>query len=538
MTSHIRPASRRWHWLCLSALLAAFVHTATSAQAAVTGLRVGIYSGNGAEASTILAIFRAVASLGHLPMALTTADLDRGRLTTATIDVFVIPPGQSGRACCAGYYGGTDALGSASTQAAIRTFLQSGGGVVAEEAGALLASQNGGALDLYAGTYASVTTDVGVRAFDVVHAAFGGGAQAAWHSVGGGFFPAPPGGVTVVAVDSASRPVVVTQRVGLGRLALTSFVLELRGDTTLDWTIWDNWAMGGTHANSEGAWGMLGRLIGWASYAEDSSPPTVAPTPLPPGVAVAVVAERTLDGGAWPGLLPAVGRGIEFSGHVPLAIRFQDIKDGRLTLANFRVVTMPGGYAYGYKTGLAGYEHVIRRFVRSGGSYYGICAGSFYTPATIVWEHVTYPYPLSLYPGQAIGPIDDIAPWPGYALTPVDVVDPLLGNLGRTQSLYYGGGYHTMPFVDPRSLSRLWGPIQTAGMFAQSSAAGQAAVVRYEFGNGRVALTTTHLEARAGSATDDWLAWDDYDYTTGASVTNPDNPWLVMKALFTHWLAQ
>ena len=56
------------------------------------------------------------------------------------------------------------------------------------------------------------------------------------------------------------------------------------------------------------------------------------------------------------------------------------------------------------------------------------------------------------------------------------------------------------------------------------------------YGSGRAALTTTHLETRAGAAHDDWLFWDDYDYTTGNPVTNPDNPWDVMKAIFTNWL--
>lgn len=42
--------------------------------ASAASLKVGIYSGNGAESSTTLALYRAVASMGHQPMALTTAD--------------------------------------------------------------------------------------------------------------------------------------------------------------------------------------------------------------------------------------------------------------------------------------------------------------------------------------------------------------------------------------------------------------------------------------------------------------------------------
>jgi hypothetical protein len=56
------------------------------------------------------------------------------------------------------------------------------------------------------------------------------------------------------------------------------------------------------------------------------------------------------------------------------------------------VITFPGGYSYGYKTGLAGQEAKIRSFISSGGSYYGICAGSFYAPDSITWLGKTYAY--------------------------------------------------------------------------------------------------------------------------------------------------
>lgn len=506
------------------------LHAGRPSEAAITGLKVGIYSGTGAGASTILALFRAVAALGHSPMALTKADIDGGRLTTANFDVVILPPGEDGTVCCAGHYGAVDGLDQFITKAAIRAYLSGGGGIVAEEAGAYFAAQNGGTLDIYAGSYSNVTNQIGRRAFTIVDSAFGAGTQEAWHSFGGGYFPAPPAGVTVAAVDAAGRPVIVAQQSGAGRLILTSFTLELRGDSTADWTIWDNWAMGDQHGNSAGAWSMLGRMIGWA-YALDSGAPTIARTLKPTGVAVAVVADHTLDGGAWPGLLPAVARGIEYAGHVPLAIRFQDIKDGRLTLANFRVVTFPGGFAYGYKTGLAGYEAAVRGFIATGGSYYGICAGSFYAASSVVWEQVTYSYPLQIYAGQDIGPINDIAAWPGYALTPLDVAGDLVGNFGRVATMYYGGGYHTVP-----SDLAQGSPVYTAGRFGAGSAFGQAGLVRYAYANGRVALTTTHLEARAGSAGNDWLFWDDYDYATGQPVANPDNPWDVMKAVFDQWL--
>ena len=496
----------------------------------ISGIKVGIYSGTGAESSTILALFRAVASMGATPLAVTKADIIGGRLTLANFNVLIIPPGEDGKKCCAGHYSDGDALDQIATKDAMRAYLNSGGGIVAEEAGAYFCSQNGGTFDIYSGNYTNVTNQIGKRTFTIVNSQFGSGQQEAWHSYGGGYFPTPPANVSVVANNSSAQAVIVKQTFGAGRLIMTSFVLELRGDIELDWTIWDNWAMNGVHNNSQGCWSMLGRMIGWA-YNGDASAPTINPVANPTGARVAVVAQHTTDGGAWPGLLPAVARGIEFSGNVPLAIRFQEIKDGRLTLSNFKVVTLPGGYAYGYKTGLAGYETSIRNFISSGGSYYGICAGSFYAPTNITWSGHNYTYPLQIYQGKDIGPIDDIIAWPGYKLTPINFSgDAVIGNFGTLNVMYYGGGYHTIP-TDAQQGAHVY----TAGTFATSSASGKADLVRYMYGSGHVALTTTHLETLAGSNTD-WLFWDNYDYTTGAPVTNNTQPWNVMSAIFNNWL--
>ena len=265
--------------------------TALASSAQPTGLRVAIYSDMGADSTTILAMFRAVASIGDSPMAITTADIQNGRLTKANFDVLILPPGEDGTKCCLGHYSDNAALDAIPTKAAMRAYLNSGGGIVAEEAAAYYASQNGGTFDVYSGKYTNVTTKIGKATFQIVNSAFGSGTQQVWQSYGGGYFTAPSG-VTVIATDLSNNPTIVSQSFGAGRLIMTSYVLELRGDTDLDWTIWDNWAMGGVHINSVGVWQMLGRMIGWA-YKGDSSLPAVNPTPLPPGVPVAVIAQHT-----------------------------------------------------------------------------------------------------------------------------------------------------------------------------------------------------------------------------------------------------
>jgi len=507
----------------------------TSAQASVTNPAVAIYSSTGAAADKTLAVYRAVAALGDRPMAITTADLLQGRLTRANFDVLLIPSGEDGSpfgtAGFGHYANDTNALSTAAAQNAIRTYVSSGGGLVGLEAGAQFTCGGSRLLGVCAATYGAN----GLNARSTLMLAdpgFGSGTQQAWMSAGGGYFSfgAPSGllgAPAAVATDSQGRPVIMRASYGAGRVALSAFCLELRGDSEDDWTIWDNWAMGGVHDNSAGVWSLLGRLIGWA-YNEDASAPTLQSLPNPSASRVAIIATHTTDGGAYPGLLPALGRAISYSGHRPLALRLQDVSQGRLVATNFNVVTFPGGYAYGYKTGLAGSEQRIRDFVSNGGSYFGICAGAFYAASTVVWQGQSYSYPLGLFQGQVVGDIPDIAPWPSYALTPASINDAVLGQVGSVQQLYYGGGYHV-----PNAQQ----PVFTAGTFTYGGSASQkAAAVRFTYGQGRVFLIATHPEVRVGSV-DDWLYWDNFQYASSVPLVNPDNSWRVLSAIFNQWLA-
>jgi hypothetical protein len=399
--------------------------------------------------------------------------------------------------------------------------------MVALETGAYFASSNGGTLDVYLGSYTNVTNAIGKQTITLSDAAFGSGTLEAWQSYGGGYF-STAAGATVVARNASNQPVIVRSTHGAGRIILASNNLELRGDSELDWTIWDNWAMGGVHANSARNWELLGRMIGWA-YNGDASAPAVSAS-NPTGSRVAIVATHTTDGGAWSGLLPAVARATEYAGHLPLAIRLQDIRDGRLTLSNFKVITFPGGYSYGYKVELSGHEQKVRDFVSAGGSYYGICAGGFYAAQTVAWEGKAYAYPLALLASTDTGPIDDITPYPQYALTPILLNDPVIGT-GTQRQLYYGGGYFTLP-SDTQQGSHVF----AVGTYDYSGARhGQADLIRFAYGSGRVLITGTHPESREGS-NDDWLFWNDFAYDSDTPLSNPDNSWTFVNAAFDNWL--
>ena len=149
---------------------------------------------------------------------------------------------------------------------------------MAEEAGAYYASQKWRTPDIYSANSTNVTKPVARLSSRLSIRCFQPGASRS-HSKCGSRLAADishsPAGVTVVAKDGSNNPTIVREVYGSGAL-IPTLMLERCGDTTLDWTIWDNWAMGGVHTNSVGVWQMLGRMIGWA-YNGDPSQPVVNP---------------------------------------------------------------------------------------------------------------------------------------------------------------------------------------------------------------------------------------------------------------------
>jgi len=481
------------------------------------GIKVAIYTSTGAESDKILALFRAVDAMGFDVYGVGVNDITLGRLTTANFDVLILPAGEGGSK---DGYAASDILGSSTAKSNIRSFVNNGGGFLGIEAGAYFATSD---LTLYSGTYSPWTSpDPDVYTFSLVDSSFGSGDFQAYMSAGGGYWSYNPASATVVVRNYYNNPVAVRDSYGSGRVILSAMDLELRADSELDWTIWDNWAASG-HSNSQQAWSLLGQMIHWAYDGNPSSPTISASNPS--GSRVAIVATHTSDGGAWAGLIPAVGRAVEYAGHLPLAIRFDEIQNNYLSSSNFKVVFFPGGYAYGYQLGLDGHESKIRSFVNNGGGYMGVCAGSFYASSSIVWDGTTYDYPLDLFSGQDIGPLSDIAPWPDYDLAPININDSVIGNLGNQQQFYYGGGYKTTP-----SGTSTVATYQHTGQYS-----GEPDAIRFTYGDGHVLLVGTHPEARSGSNVD-WLYWDNYLNGSSTSLNNPDNPWTFVDAAFDNWL--
>jgi glutamine amidotransferase-like uncharacterized protein len=488
-------------------------------------LDVAVFISTGTNSDKILALMRAIDAMGHNVYGLGVNDIEQGRLTADNFDVFVLGAGEEDNKQG---YDGTDSLDTLARKNAIKAFLNSGGGFVGIQAGAWWPSENGGTFDIYQGGYYNTGT-AGKYNITITDPVFGSGTQEAYMTGGGGYLTLSPT-ATEVARNSSNQAVIVRDSYnGNGRMVLTSFDFELRGDSELDWTIWDNWEMNNSHSNSEGCWKLLGRMINWVATG-NASVPTIS-TSNPNSARVAVYATHDPDGGAWPGLLPGVFRSIEYAGYVPLAIRNTDIHDGRLTTSNFAAITFGGGYSYGYKLQMEGYEYRIRDFAASGGGVYGICAGSFFLSNWIEWEGKNYDYWVDLFLGWDRGPLEDIAAWPAYGLTTTNINDSVIGNLGSQTQMYYGGGYKTDLGASNATV------VATYDYSGNYSGTANAIRFTYGSGNGHVLLIGTHPESRSGS-NEDWMLWDNYVEGTNDPLVNPDNPWTFVDAAFDNWLIQ
>jgi glutamine amidotransferase-like uncharacterized protein len=178
-----------------------------------------------------------------------------------------------------------------------------------------------------------------------------------------------------------------------------------------------------------------------------------------------------------------------------------DIRNG--SLSDFDLLCMPGGWAYSFYEDLQedGASKILD-FVRSGGAYLGICAGAFYTCDYIIWEGIRYDYPIGLFPGYGVGPLDEI-PWPNYNMTRIDIVNhthPItLSEPAYEHILYYGG---------PELHSYEGTEVTILATYDVSS---QPAIVVFEYGAGRVFLCGPHPEIEENSFRDGASFGEEFD---------------------------
>lgn len=170
----------------------------------------------------------------------------------------------------------------------------------------------------------------------------------------------------------------------------------------------------------------------------------------------------------------------------------KDLILGDLSNENPTLLVIPGGESWVYLEDLGeqGAEN-IRKFVESGGSYLGICAGAFYATSHREGGAANGPYGIGLLEGIAY---DGTAlEKPGYVEGVMDFLwelgNPLVKGLGKNvKMLLYGGP--SFRFTPEEAQKK---QIEVVLRFSHSQ---EPAMIRFRYGKGLVFLSAPHVEIK------------------------------------------
>lgn len=200
----------------------------------------------------------------------------------------------------------------------------------------------------------------------------------------------------------------------------------------------------------------------------------------------------------------------------------------------YRGIFFPGGDADFYTADINyfGIEH-IKELIADDGAYIGMCAGAEFACDKLVWDGITYDYPLNLFEGESIGPIDDLAQWPDYAMVTVSMNqnDEINQYESPTEDMLYWGGSIFSPDEGFE--------FDTVATF--DAYENHPAIVKFNYESGRVLLISPHPEIeeddiRDGVAVAEWLddngsdwgfLWSATDWLLGDSITNSETNGMV-----------
>ncbi len=155
-------------------------------------------------------------------------------------------------------------------------------------------------------------------------------------------------------------------------------------------------------------------------------------------------------------------------------------------LFKFDIIIFPGGRADHMISGLTRDQiDTIREYVSEGGSYMGICAGSYFASNYTVWHGVEYGdsagYVLDLYSGRAVGPIKEIGDYDtGSIYNPQYPTNITWYDGEKFNVTYWGGPYFT--------------PIDDVKVLATYDRVQRAAAIEFQYNSGRVILYGFHPE--------------------------------------------
>ena len=551
--------------LVIGIVTAVATSSTPTAKAAGSALRVAIFCDDSTNPADTASTFRAVQACGFDIYGIGRDDIEQGRLTTKKYDVLLLPAGASDDRI---WYYNTAFGFSANMKQQVQNFAAAGGGVVGIEGGASFMCADVGnpahSLNIYGGSYTpDYVIPPGKNTLTYTDPSFGTGTQELYRSYGTGPIASytstgptdPYGTSTTVATTAEDGNVIERATYGTGanpgHVVVCSLLPDLRGDSTLDWTIWDNWVMGGTQTNSVGGWSLLGRMINWAGTGTATAP-TITEYANPTGRKVGILAslEYWGTGGVYPAYLPSLFRAVAAAGDVPLAVRASEINGvfkSNLTTANFDAFILPeawygaagvGNTAEAKDIGAAG-AAAIQSFAASGGGVMGIgeesaafLSADYWTEYYGDWNNCYFTNPATLFNGSTIY-YDDAY---GLQTGITTASDPsVIGNVDGGASVqtwtYDWPCFYGLDFDD---ISSYGTPVSTYDYD------GEVANVRCMYGAGHVFLAGPDNAILSGSNYD-WTTWDNYVWGTGnpgTKLTNPDipKPWDVIKAALNHWV--
>lgn len=223
-------------------------------------------------------------------------------------------------------------------------------------------------------------------------------------------------------------------------------------------------------------------------YGLTSKPP---PAPDPPSADQPVIVEPVVPEPFKPTVGLYTGRGSwdpDLAAMQNFLDRYEldgvEIDEETLSSANIGelcdILVFVGGFSSEYLHYVGNHSN-IRTFVEQGGSFVGFCAGAYYASSTMVWRGKSLDYPLKLFSGEAAGPLN--IGWGSLTTTELNPNIPFNKDFGESIEMWYFDG-PCFTGLDEEKVDVL----------ARYRSNGEAAVISFNLGRGRVLLSGPHPE--------------------------------------------
>ena len=231
--------------------------------------------------------------------------------------------------------------------------------------------------------------------------------------------------------------------------------------------------------------------------------------------------------GAWEDDIIAFEHFLDWKGVTHNRVTANDINT--IELKDFyTAIFFPGGDADYFNADINadGIQH-IKDLISDNGGYIGMCAGAEFACDKLIWQGITIDYPLDLFQGEAVGPVDQLAVWPDYAMVTLsmNLNDEINQFEPATEDMLYWGGSVFQPYVNT-----IVDTVATYDNYYDN-----LAIIKFNFGTGRVLLISTHPEIEEDSNRDgvnvadelydngsDWnFLWTATDWLLGNPISEP-----------------